>query len=388
MWIDNQVKRKVENIVKNVKKKGDAALFEISKKFDGVVIDKKNISIELKKIKVTLNTKTKKAIDSAFENLVYFFQKEKKTIKPLKVKRNGLILQQIPTPIEKIGLYIPGGNYTYPSTVLACGVAATVAGVKEIYIATPPKKITEELIYASKLVDVKKIFRVGGPAAIAAFAYGTDSIPKVDKIFGPGNIYVTEAKRQLFGDCGIDLLAGPSELAIIADEYGDVDFIVTDLLAQCEHDKSAKGILISNSKKILQDVKNKIGKNFSNQIKFFYEKNVKRCFDIANNIAPEHLEIFLKNANNFLNLVKNCGAVFIGKNSASALGDYVSGPSHILPTNGTARWSSGLSVKDFVKYINVVYYKKNIKTDLETAIKFAEIEKMNFHKKSLEIRMK
>ncbi|PJA94898.1 histidinol dehydrogenase [Candidatus Jorgensenbacteria bacterium CG_4_9_14_3_um_filter_38_10] len=390
----------IKKIIGQVKKKGDKAVKKYTEVFDGVKlknfrVSKEEIKEAYKEVdKTTLNT-----IKKAAKNIERFAKKQLENFKDFEYRKNGVTVGQKIIPIEKIGVYVPGGGYPLPSTALMGVIPAKVAGVKEIIVCSP--KIKSVTIVAADLAGADLIFNVGGVQAIAAMAYGTETIPKVDKVVGPGNIYVTQAKKEIYGDCGIDLLAGPTEILIIADSRANPKFIAADLLAQAEHDINTKTFFVTDSKSLIKKVndevkiqiekletKNIIKKAFKNK-KTILVKNLKEAIRIANEIAPEHLALQVKNPRKYLNQLKNYGSLFLGEYSAVVFGDYCSGPNHVLPTDKTSRYTGGLSVKDFIKiqthqYIN----KKGAKKLAKIATKFASIEGLDAHKKSAEIREK
>jgi histidinol dehydrogenase len=398
---------KIKIIIEDIKKNKDLALIKYEKKFSKF----KNISIN--KIKFTedeknktikkLDKKTKASIDLAYNRILNFHKKQKLSSFSFKDKfKNSFTYKS--NAINKIGVYVPGGLASYPSSVLMNCIPAIVAGVKNIYMATPSmdNNYNPAVIYAAKKCKVKEIYKIGGAQAIAAMAYGTKSISKVDKIVGPGNAYVAAAKKQVFGDVGIDMIAGPSEVTIVADKWSKPDWIAADLIAQAEHDESSQSIVISNDKKIINRInyfllqqikllpKKKIAskslKNFGLSI---LVKNKKILIDTINLIAPEHLEIFTKNPNEILNNVSNVGSIFVGKYSPEAVGDYLAGPNHVLPTSGTARFSSGLSVYDFLKRHSVIKMTKSGIERLGTSvINLAKYENLEGHANSIQIRLK
>ena len=398
---------KIKIIIEDIKKNKDLALIKYEKKFSKL----KNISIN--KIKFTedeknktikkLDKKTKASIDLAYNRILNFHKKQKLSSFSFKDKfKNSFTYKS--NAINKIGVYVPGGLASYPSSVLMNCIPAIVAGVKNIYMATPSmdNNYNPAVIYAAKKCKVKEIYKIGGAQAIAAMAYGTKSISKVDKIVGPGNAYVAAAKKQVFGDVGIDMIAGPSEVTIVADKWSKPDWIAADLIAQAEHDESSQSIVISNDKKIINRInyfllqqikllpKKKIAskslKNFGLSI---LVKNKKILIDTINLIAPEHLEIFTKNPNEILNNVSNVGSIFVGKYSPEAVGDYLAGPNHVLPTSGTARFSSGLSVYDFLKRHSVIKMTKSGIERLGTSvINLAKYENLEGHANSIQIRLK
>jgi len=398
---------KIKLIIKDIKKNGDAAIVKYEKKFS----KSKNISIskfkfskeDKKKIIGKLDKKTKASIDLAY-NRIFNFHKKQKLSSFSFVDRFKNSFSYKSNAINKIGVYVPGGLASYPSSVLMNCIPAIVAGVKNIYMTTPSMGVNYNpaVIYAAKKCNVKEIYKIGGAQAIAAMAYGTKTINKVDKIVGPGNAYVASAKKQVFGDVGIDMIAGPSEVTIVADKWSKADWIAADLIAQAEHDESSQSIVICNDKKMIKKInyflyeqlkslpKKKIAskslKNFGLSI---LVKNKKLLIDTINLIAPEHLEIFTKNPNEILNNVRNAGSIFVGQYSPEAVGDYLAGPNHVLPTSGSARFSSGLSVYDFLKRHSVIKMTKSGIERLGTSvINLAKYENLEGHANSIQIRLK
>jgi len=361
----------VFKIINNVKKNGDKALIHYSKKFDNIFINKKNIQIsnkEINSIIKKLDTKIKKAIDLSFVRIKDFHKKQINNT--FRFKDNfGNELGYKYTPISKIGIYIPGGKASYPSTVIMNSVPAIVAGVKNIFavVPAPNNELNAGVIYAAKICGIKKIFRVGGAQAIAALAYGTESIEKVDKIVGPGNIFVATAKKEVFGQVGIDMIAGPSEITVVAGPENNPSWTAVDLLSQAEHDELSQSILVTKSstfaKKVKDEIKNILNslprkkiaqKSINNFGGIIVCKNDSEIIDIVNQIAPEHLEIKVKNCEILEKKIINAGSIFLGNYSPEAIGDYIAGPNHVLPTSGTARFSSGLSVADFYKKTSII----------------------------------
>ena len=389
----------VDKIIEDVKARGDVAIRYYTQKFDKIysdkfIVTKKEISLAYKQV----GKKTIKALKFAKKNIEFFAKQQLKQFKDFDVRKNEIVLGQRIVPIEKIGVYIPGGNYPLPSTALMCIIPARLAGVKEIIACSP--KIKPETIVAADIAGVDKIFKIGGAQAIAAMAYGTKQIPKVDKIVGPGNIYVTAAKKAVYGDCGIDFLAGPSEIMIIADESADYKLVAIDLLAQLEHDINSRAFLITNSRKLVNKVKIEIKKQMSGfnikniikqsirNLKIIVVKKIENSIKIANEIAPEHLELQLKDTERYINKLTNYGSLFLGRCSAEAFGDYCSGANHVLPTDGSARFTSGLSVKDFIKlqtYQKISY--NGVKLLAPTALKLSEVEGLGAHNKSIKFRL-
>ncbi len=361
----------VFKIINNVKKNGDKALIHYSKKFDNIFLNKKNIQIsnkEINSIIKKLDSKIKKAIDLSFVRIKDFHKKQINNT--FRFKDNfGNELGYKYTPISKIGIYIPGGKASYPSTVIMNSVPAIVAGVKNIFavVPAPNNELNAGVIYAAKICGIKKIFRVGGAQAIAALAYGTESIEKVDKIVGPGNIFVATAKKEVFGQVGIDMIAGPSEITVVAGPENNPSWTAVDLLSQAEHDELSQSILVTKSstfaKKVEDEIKNIINslprkkiaqKSINNFGGIIVCKNDSEIIDIVNQIAPEHLEIKVKNCEILEKKIINAGSIFLGNYSPEAIGDYIAGPNHVLPTSGTARFSSGLSVADFYKKTSII----------------------------------
>lgn len=303
--------------------------------------------------------------------------------------RGSVKIGQLMRPVDSVGLYIPGGRFPYPSTVLMTAIPARVAGVKRVVMASPAKNLTPEVLAAASLAGCDEIYRVGGPGVIAALAYGTSRIRKVDFIVGPGNQYVTEAKRQVFGDVGIDSLAGPSEVVILADKDTPVDYVLYDLQAQAEHDPEARSLLIATDQALIRSVKAKLSKELRARVECRYVPTLARALEVANDVAPEHLELLVKNAERCLPHIRHASAIFLGRATPAALGDYVAGPSHVLPTHRAARFSSGLSVATFIKRSSVIGYsaKTGERQDWEAALVMGQTEGMDNHANSLRCRM-
>ena len=358
---------------------------------------------EISDISKKTDKKIKKAIDLAYNRIKRFHSKQKFSSFKFSDKYKNIFSYKYKA-IENIGVYVPGGTASYPSTVLMNCIPAIVAGVKNIYLTTPSlnSKINPAIVYAAKKCGVKKIYRIGGAHSIAAFAYGTKNFVKVDKIVGPGNAFVASAKKEVFGDVGIDMVAGPSEVSIVADKSADPDLVAADLIAQAEHDVFAQSILITNDKRLInlvnlslinqlktlpkREIATKSLKNFGLAI---FTNNKKRIIEIINTIAPEHLELYTNFNNQIIKGVKNAGSIFVGKFSPEALGDYLAGPNHVLPTSGSARFSSGLSVNDFLKRHSLI---KITKTGIErlgpSVINLARHENLEGHANSVKIRLK
>jgi len=396
----------VKKIISNVKKNGDKAVIKYEKKFSKIKIKSTKIifsKIEINKIANKTDKKIKQSIDLAFSRIKKFHSKQKFSSFNLKDKYKNELSYKY-SPIEKVGVYVPGGTASYPSTVLMNCIPAMVAGVTNICLTTPSlgTRINPAIIYAAKKCGVKTIYKTGGAHSIAALAYGTQTFKKVDKIVGPGNTYVANAKKEVFGDVGIDMVAGPSEVTIVADKHANPNWIAADLIAQAEHDIFAQSILIATDQKLIQSVnscleqqlkklpkKNIAFKSLRNFGLAIYTNSKKKIIEIINTIAPEHLELNMKNNNEIIKKVKNAGSIFIGKFSPEAIGDYIAGPNHVLPTSGAAKFSSGLSVNDFLKRHSLI---KISKTGIErlgpSVINLAQHENLEGHANSIKIRLK
>tara|TARA_B100001989_G_scaffold200082_1_gene148599 strand:+ start:156 stop:1451 length:1296 start_codon:yes stop_codon:yes gene_type:complete len=396
----------VKQLLLGVKKNGDEALKKYEKKFSKVKTNSKSIKFSSKEINLIskkIDKKLKKSIDIAFSRIKYFHSKQKfYSFKYRDKFKNELSYKY--SPIEKVGVYVPGGSASYPSTVLMNCIPALVAGVKNIFLTTPAfgVKVNPAIIYAAKKCGVKEIYKIGGAHSIAAFAYGTKTFKKVDKIVGPGNAFVAAAKKEVFGEVGIDMVAGPSEVSIIADKYSNPSWIAADLIAQAEHDIYAQSILISNNRNLINSVnknlksqlndlpkKNIAAKSIKNFGIAIYARNIKKISEVINIIAPEHLEINFLNSTEIIKRIKNVGSIFIGKFSPEAMGDYIAGPNHVLPTSGSAKFSSGLSVNDFLKRHSLI---KITKTGIErlgpSVINLSQHEKLEGHARSIKMRLK
>ncbi len=365
----------VNDIILNVKENGDKALFEYCEKFDKArLISLEVTETEIEEAFSLVEPKFIEILKKAAQNIEDFHKKQVRNSFILN-EEDGVITGQKVTPIERVGLYVPGGTAAYPSTVLMDSIPAKIAGCEYICITTPPGadgKVNPVILAAAKIAGVDKIFKVGGAQAVAALAYGTESVLKVDKIVGPGNAFVAEAKRQVFGRVSIDMIAGPSEILVIADKKSDPSFVAADLLSQAEHDKNASAVLVTDSEDLANAVAEEIEKqlkelsreeiarvSIENNGKIIIADNLEDVLSVANEIAPEHLELCVDNPFDYLDKIKNAGSIFMGRYCPEALGDYFAGPNHTLPTSGTARFSSPLSVDDFVKKSQFVYYSKN-----------------------------
>ncbi len=392
----------VRRIIEEVKKHGDPALFRFRKLYDH--IDSKDLAVGQKEIKAAVNRlgrREKEAFSFAIKRVSAFHKQEKKHIAPWKLRESsGISYGEFFTPVERVGLYVPGGSASYPSSVIMNAVPAMIAGVKDITVATPSTDY--HVLAVAGMLGVTKILSMGGAHAIAALAYGTRSIDKVDKIVGPGNRYVTLAKKLVYGDVGIDMVAGPSEVVVVADGSVNPSFIAADLMAQAEHDEQAMSVLIAPDKAYIQKVdkqilafigsmkrKSTIGKSLKNYGFAVVANTAKKAMDIANLIAPEHLELAVKNPQGYLKLVRHAGAVFLGAYTPEVLGDYVAGPDHVLPTMGAARFSSGLGVYDFMKRTTLLEVQRNGFARLAPyAGEIGRVEGLDAHALAAHIRLK
>ena len=392
----------VREIIDNVRINGDKAVFEYCQKFDKADLDSLEVTeTEINEAVASVEPKFLKILETAAENIREFHSRQVR--EGFKIEKDGIVTGQKITPIEKVGLYVPGGTAAYPSTVLMDSIPAKIAGVKEMCIVTPPGKdgkINPVILVAAKIAGVDRIFKVGGAQAVAALSYGTESIPKVDKIVGPGNAFVAEAKRQVFGLVAIDMIAGPSEILVIADSKSNPRHVAADLLSQAEHDRNASAVLVTDS----EDFANAVSAELEKQIpllersaiaresidkngKIIVTNDIPSAIEVSNEIAPEHLELQLDDPFKYLDAVKNAGSVFMGRYCPEALGDYYAGPNHTLPTSGTAKFSSPLSVDDFVKKTQFTYYTDSaLEKVADDVAFFAEKEGLTAHAKSATIR--
>jgi len=394
----------VTDIIADVRKNGDAALLAYAKKFDKAELTSLEVSdAEIEEAFASVEPEFVEILREAAANIRAFHEKQMRQGFALR-QENGVVIGQKITPIEKAGLYVPGGTAAYPSTVLMDSIPAKIAGCKEICIATPPSangRINPVILAAAKIAGVDRIFKMGGAQAIAALAYGTQSVPKVDKIVGPGNAFVAEAKRQVFGKVSIDMIAGPSEILVIADGKSDPAYVAADLLSQAERDKMASAVLVTDSEELALQVQTEIEKQLSklpreeiarvsieNNGKIIVADNFDDVLAVANEIAPEHLELCVDNPFDYLDKVQNAGSIFMGRYCPEALGDYFAGPNHTLPTSGTARFSSPLSVDDFIKKTQYTYYTKEALDKVGQKVAFfAEKEGLSAHARSATIRL-
>lgn len=395
----------VAEIVANVRKNKDEAIFEYSKKFDGADINADNILVtegEIKEAYEKVDETLLNVMRKALVNIRSYHEKQKQN-SWIATEDNGAILGQKVTPLQRVGVYVPGGKAVYPSSVLMNIVPAKVAGVDEIIMTTPPGrdgKVNPSTLVAAKEAGADKIYKVGGAQAIAALAFGTESIPKVDKIVGPGNIYVALAKKAVYGHVSIDSIAGPSEILVVADETANPRYVAADLLSQAEHDELASAILVTTSEKLAHEVSDQvdgflkelsraeiISKSLDNYGYILLADTMEDVIDVANEIASEHLEIQTKNPFEVMTKIRNAGAIFIGEYASEPLGDYFAGPNHILPTNGTAKFFSPLSVDDFIKKSSIISYSREalqkVHKDIES---FAKAEQLTAHANSIHVR--
>ncbi len=394
----------VSDIIANVINRGDEAIFEYALKFDKANLTSLEVTAEeIDEAFSLVDEKFVSIIEEAAANIRTFHSKQVKNSFIIN-EQDGVVTGQKVTPIEKVGLYVPGGTAAYPSTVLMDSIPAKIAGCSEIVMVTPPTangKVNPVILAAAKIAGVDRIFKVGGAQAVAALAYGTESIPKVDKIVGPGNAFVAEAKKQVFGKVSIDMIAGPSEILVVADSTANPRFVAADLLSQAEHDKMASAVLVTDSREFAQKVSDELEIqipelpraeiarcSIDNNGKIIVaENNLMLAIDIANEIAPEHLELCVDNPFDYLDKVKHAGSIFMGKYCPEALGDYFAGPNHTLPTSGTARFSSPLSVDDFVKKSQFTYFTADALEKVADKVSyFAEKEGLSAHAKSATIR--
>lgn len=399
---DLVIEQQVRQIIETVIAKGDAALRDYSEKFDGVKLTDLKVSEEaLVEAYNSLEPALKEALEVA-KNNIEAFHKRQIDQSFIDLDTPGIMRGQKVTPLKRVGIYVPGGTAAYPSTILMCALPAKLAGVKEVIMVTPPQKdgIAPIVLGAAKLAGVDAVYQVGGVQAVGALAYGTESIPKVDKIVGPGNIYVATAKRQVFGQVSIDMIAGPSEIGILADETANPIHLAADLLSQAEHDKRARAILITDSEVLAHAVADEVERQLQTlpcqdiartaiEERSFIAimDSVADMFTLMNEVAPEHLEIQLANAMNYMSLVENAGSVFLGSYTAEPLGDYMGGPNHVLPTSGTARFSSPLGVYDFVKRTAFMQFSKERLAELAPHIAtLARTEGLEGHARSIEVR--
>lgn len=396
----------VKRIIERVRREGDAALRSFAQQFDGVTVDELRVSeAEIEAAYAKVDEEFLAAIREAADNVRRFHEKQKRT-SWMDLQPDGSILGQVIRPLRRVGLYVPGGKAAYPSSVLMNAIPAQVAGVPEIVMVTPPatagvEGIDPHILVAAAEAGVREIYRVGGAQAVAALAYGTESIRAADKIVGPGNIYVALAKRYVFGAVDIDSIAGPSEIVVLADETADAAYVAADLLSQAEHDEMASAILITPSQELAQAVQAEVARQLATLPKRAIAEQSIRDYgailtvaslaegiDAVNRLAPEHLEIIVREPFHYLSAIENAGAIFLGPYSSEPVGDYFAGPNHVLPTNGTARFSSPLNVDDFIKKSSVISYSKEaLLRDGDKIMALARHEGLEAHARAIQIRL-
>ena len=393
----------VAGIIANVRQNSDSALYEYCEKFDGAKLDSLAVSAqEIDEAFASVDTGFVEILKKAAANIRKFHEKQVRNSFIIN-DENGIVIGQKVIPVDRAGLYVPGGTAAYPSTVLMDSIPAKIAGVKEVVMVTPPNregKVNPYILAAAKIAGVDRIFKLGGAQAIAALAYGTESVPKVDKIVGPGNAFVAEAKKQVYGVVSIDMIAGPSEILIVADGKSEPAHVAADLLSQAEHDKLASAVLVTDSAELAEKVSAQLElqiplleraeiarASIDDNGKIIVADDLMQAIEIANEIAPEHLELCVDNPFDYLDSIRHAGSIFMGRNCPEALGDYFAGPNHTLPTSGTARFSSPLSVDDFVKKTQYTYYTKAALSRVaqDVAI-FARAEGLTAHARSAVIR--
>ncbi len=403
-FISIEVEEKVAHILSDIRQFGDKALLRYGAQFDHVELTAQALEVSKEEIKQALKVVSKSLQNAILVMIQNVRRYQKDLLYKDWIKSYGAVkLGSLVRPLNRVGVYVPGGTAPLVSTVVMTVIPAKVAGVKEIIVVTPPNregKIHPAILAACSLAGVTRVFKLGGAQAIAAMAFGTETIPKVDKIAGPGNIYVASAKRQVYGFVGIDMVAGPSEVLIIADDSANPKFVTADLLAQAEHDVMARTFLITDSKSLIEKVQKEIEiqlKSLSrqnvaqislqNQGVMVLVKSLEEAVELANLVAPEHIELLCKNAKKLVKLIKNAGAIFVGASTPEPVGDYVAGPSHVLPTGGTARFFSPLSARDFLKSMSFLEYdKKSLAKDLKVIQEVAQTEGLDAHRKSVEVR--
>ena len=392
----------VTDIIAAVRERGDAALFEYAARFDKAALTSLEVTAEeIDEAFAAVEPRFLEILREAAANIRQFHEKQVRN--SFVINRSGVVMGQKVTPIERVGLYVPGGTAAYPSTVLMDSIPAKIAGCGMIAMVTPPGKdgkVNPVILAAAKIAGVDRIFKVGGAQAVAALAYGTESVPQVDKIVGPGNAYVAEAKKQVFGRVAIDMIAGPSEILVVADDTADPRHVAADLLSQAEHDRMASAVLVTDSAPFAAAVSDELERqipelpraeiaraSIDHNGKIIVAENLRLAIDIANEIAPEHLELCVDNPFDYLDDVKHAGSIFMGKYCPEALGDYFAGPNHTLPTSGTARFSSPLSVDDFVKKSQFTYFTRHALEQVADKVAcFAEKEGLTAHAKSATVR--
>lgn len=398
-------RRRVKEIIQMVIEEKDEALFRLTEELDGVRLNRLEVSREeMDEAFREVEEEVVISLKRAMERIRRYHEKQRRT-SWLETEEDGTLLGQLVRPLDRVGVYVPGGTAAYPSSVLMTVIPAQVAGVKEIVITTPPDKrgkVSAGVLVAARLLGVDKVYKVGGAQAIAALAYGTPTIPPVDKIVGPGNIYVALAKREVFGVTGIDMLAGPSDITVVADGHQDPSWVAADLLSQAEHDPLSRAVLVTPDKGLAQAVAQEVKRqleelprkeiaqvSIEGQGVIYVTKDLAEAAEVVNALAPEHLELMVEDPYALLGKIKHAGAIFLGRYSSEPMGDYLAGPSHVLPTNGTARFSSPLGVDDFVKKSSVIAYSPQaFQTDARHVMRLARYEGLEAHAQAIERRLK
>ncbi|QTC40198.1 histidinol dehydrogenase [Bacillus sp. V3] len=396
-------RKAVKEIIVSVREKGDASLRELTEKFDGVLIEELKVSeVEIADAFAEMDTGMIKVIQEAADNIRDFHEKQKLS-SWFTTRPDGTMLGQKLTPLDSVGVYVPGGTAAYPSSVLMNVLPAKVAGVGRITMVSPPGKdgkLSAGVLVAAKIAGVEEIYKVGGAQAVAALAYGTESISPVDKITGPGNIFVALAKREVFGDVDIDMIAGPSEIVVLADGSQHAGEIAADLLSQAEHDALASAVLVTTSEELAEEVSREVERQLSTLPRediarrsindygaIYVTENLEKAVDLVNNLAPEHLEILTADPFETMAGIRHAGAIFLGRYSSEPVGDYFAGPNHVLPTNGTARFSSPLNVDEFMKKSSIISYsEKALRENGDKIAAFARLEGLEAHARAVEIR--
>lgn len=397
-------RKAVLDILQNVKTKGDEALFEYTETFDGVSLSTLEVTMnEIDEAISSLDPKLIDIISEAADNIREYHEKQRRQ-SWFFTREDGTLLGQKVTPLDSVGVYVPGGTAAYPSSVLMGVIPAVVAGVEEIVLVSPPGKdgkLPSAVLAAASIAGVKRMFKIGGAQAIGALAYGTESVPKTDKIVGPGNIFVALAKREVFGVCDIDMIAGPSEIAVLADETANARYIAADLLSQAEHDPRSAAVLVTTSKVLGEEVATEVESQLAELPRkdiamkairdhgvIYIVNSLEEGADVINQIAPEHLEIMTKDPMGLLGKIKHAGAIFLGEYSSEPVGDYFAGSNHVLPTSGTARFSSPLNVDDFTKKSSVIRYSEQaLKENGEKISAFARLEGLEAHARAIDVRL-
>ncbi|MBQ9415488.1 MAG: histidinol dehydrogenase [Clostridia bacterium] len=395
------IQEKVAAVLENVRTNGDKALFAYSETFDRVRLERLELTKEdIEKQVGQVSPELLGTLKAAARNIRLYHEKQLSS--GYEISENGKTLGRLVRPLERVGVYVPGGTAAYPSTVLMNCIPASVAGVREIILVTPPKAegISPAVVAAAQIAGVSRIFTIGGAQAIAALAYGTESVPQVDKIVGPGNMFVAEAKRQVFGKVDIDMIAGPSEVCVVTDGSANPTYLAADFLSQLEHDRAASATLIcqdlSFAKKVEKEIERQLSllprreiaaESFANYSAIVVTESLEESFRVANRIAPEHLEIVTDNPYEHMKMVENAGSIFLGEYTPEPMGDYFAGTNHVLPTSGTARFSSPLSVDDFIKKMSYLSYTRDaFLREADDVIRFAECEGLDAHARSVSIR--